>query len=197
MWRFWRDGIEFVFHLSYFHPTRFDWKQALLLPPVRGMALPERRVCSLLPHALAHQLFPIFLTCRALGPTYWGLVWPRWEENKSIWSQGQSVVLASELCLSLVLCVQFPANLALAHPCRDVGCWHFPCHVSPWLTLLSNPWQSLFGFWISRLDLNFLTTILNIVCLFNLRHIAAWSSFPFSFSFPSLFPIQREQVRVN
>lgn len=83
MWRFWRDGIEFVFHLSFFCPTRFDWEQALLLPPVRGMPLPKKRVCSLLPHALECQLFPIFFTCRALGQTYRGLLQPRWEENKT------------------------------------------------------------------------------------------------------------------
>lgn len=188
-WRFWRDGIEFVFHLSCFRPTRFDWEQALLLPPVRGMALPEKRVCSLLPHALACQLFPILLTCRALGQAYWGSVWPRREENKSIWSQGQSAVLASELCLTLC-CV---SSFLLTSPLLTlVGMW--AAHTLSAMFLHDRPCSAIPDnlVWILDLLSGLEFPNCHLVCSI-LDPLLSDLLSPCH----SLFPIQREQVRAN
>lgn len=176
MWRFWRDGIEFIFHLSF--PIQLGQiGNRLSSCHLSGdaFAREEGLVCSLLTHVLVPQLFPICLTCMVLSQSYRGLAQPRWEEHKSTWF-GVSLLSQHQGSLSPMSMCPVSSQFHPCFPCRDVGYWYVVC---PVFLCRCNPWQSLFELCISGLDLNYLNAILNTFCLFSLWTHCCLSLLPF------------------
>lgn len=150
MWRFWRDGIAFGFHLHFFHPTPCEWEQLLLPPPVREPHLPEKRVCFPFPGALPGSCFsfssPVGLEAR-LSEDPQGRAS---RDRRRTSGRGGVRCLSIRLCLPVYWCSGPRASRGLLPTCGPLVCFS-----STIPALCCHRGCSLLGLWVSCLALTF------------------------------------------